>query len=54
MTIKSALVDLEWLVGDQIRVTAHFFAGLVFFAICFSLSRYSAHIDRTINRGSRS
>jgi general L-amino acid transport system permease protein len=51
---QSALVDPERLVGDQIRVTAYLFAGLVFFAICFGLSRHSAHIERTINRGSRS
>ena len=47
--LQSSLIDPEWLIGDQIRQTAYFFAGLVFFAICFSLSRYSLHIERKLS-----
>ena len=52
--LQGALIDPEWLVGDQIRQTAYFFAGIVFFVICFTLSRYSLHIERKLSpRASR-
>jgi general L-amino acid transport system permease protein len=47
--LQASLIDPEWLVGDQIRQTAYFFAGIVFFAICFSLSCYSLHIERKLS-----
>jgi general L-amino acid transport system permease protein len=43
--LQGSLVDPEWLIGDQIRQTAYFFAGSVFFIICFGLSRYSLYIE---------
>jgi len=46
--LQSSLLDPEWLVGDQIRQTAYFFAGIIFFSICFGLSRYSLHIERKL------
>lgn len=46
--LQNALIDPQWLIGDQIRQTAYFFAGLVFFVVCFSLSRYSARIERRL------
>jgi general L-amino acid transport system permease protein len=46
--LQGALIDPEWLIGDQIRQTAYFFAGLVFFVICFSLSQYSLYIERKL------
>lgn len=46
--LQGSLIDPEWLIGDQIRQTAYFFAGLVFFMICFSLSRWSLHIERKL------
>jgi general L-amino acid transport system permease protein len=44
--LQGSLLDPEWLIGDQIRQTAYLFAGLVFFAICFGLSRYSLYVER--------
>jgi general L-amino acid transport system permease protein len=46
--LQASIIDPEWLIGDQIRQTAYFFAGLVFFVICFTLSRYSAYIERKL------
>jgi general L-amino acid transport system permease protein len=46
--LQGALIDPEWLIGDQIRQTAYFFAGLVFFVICFSLSQYSLYVERKL------
>lgn len=47
--LQGSLIDPEWLIGDQIRQTAYFFAGVVFFIICFSLSRYSLYIERKLS-----
>ncbi|MBF9235288.1 amino acid ABC transporter permease [Microvirga alba] len=47
--LQGSLIDPDWLIGDQIRQTAYFFAGLVFFVICFSLSRYSVYIERKLS-----
>jgi general L-amino acid transport system permease protein len=51
--LQGAITDPEWLVSDQVRRTAYFFAGLAFWALCFSLSRYSARIERGMNAGAR-
>lgn len=45
--LQIAFSDPEWLIGDQIRTTGYLFAALVFWGLCFSLSRYSARLDRT-------
>jgi ABC-type amino acid transport system permease subunit len=37
-----------------VRKTAYFFAGLAFWTLCFSLSRYSARIERGLSAGTRS
>lgn len=47
--LQGSLIDPDWLIGDQIRQTAYFFGGIVFFAICYSLSRYSALIERKLS-----
>ena len=52
--LQSAITDPEWLVSDQVRKTAYFFAGLVFWTLCFSLSRYSSRIERSMSAGARS
>jgi general L-amino acid transport system permease protein len=52
--LQGSITDPEWLVSDQIRRTAYFFAGLVFWTLCFSLSRYSSRIERGISAGMRS
>jgi general L-amino acid transport system permease protein len=51
--LQGAVTDPEWLVSDQVRRTAYFFAGLVFWTLCFGLSRYSAHIERGVSAGTR-
>jgi general L-amino acid transport system permease protein len=49
-TLQNALINPDWLIGDQIRQTAYFFAGLVFFVICFGLSRWGAGMERRLER----
>ena len=51
--LQGALIDPAWNIGDQIRQTAYFFAGAVFFIICFGLSCYSASIERRLSKGER-
>jgi general L-amino acid transport system permease protein len=49
--LQNGVIDPDWLVGDQIRATAYLFAGLVFWTICFSISRYGAHLENRLNAG---
>lgn len=51
--LQGALIDPQWLVGDQVRQTAYFFAGAVFFVACFSLSLWSLRIEVRLGRGRR-
>jgi len=44
--LQIAFADPEWLIGDQVRQTGYLFAALVFWSLCFGLSRYSARLDR--------
>ena len=44
--LQIAFADPEWLIGDQVRSTGYLFAALVFWSRCFSLSRYSAGLNR--------
>ena len=46
--LQIAFSDPEWLIGDQIRTTGYLFAALIFWSLCFSLSRYSARLDRSM------
>jgi general L-amino acid transport system permease protein len=48
--LQNALIDPQWLVGDQVRQTAYFFVGLVFFVICFSLSWWSTKLEKRLGR----
>ena len=41
-----ALADPAWLIGDQARSTGYLFAALIFWLLCFGLSRYSLKICR--------
>ena len=52
--LQGGITDPEWLVSDQVRKTAYFFAGLAFWTLCFSLSRYSSRIERGMSAGTRS
>ena len=51
--LQAGTSDPQWLVGDQIRPTAYVFGGIMFWALCFSLSRYSASIERSLSKGRR-
>jgi general L-amino acid transport system permease protein len=44
--LQIAFADPEWLIGDQVRGTGYLFAALVFWSLCFGLSRYAARLDR--------
>lgn len=44
--LQIAFADPEWLIGDQVRNTGYLFAAIVFWSLCFGLSRYSARLDR--------
>lgn len=44
--LQIAFADPDWLIGDQVRGTGYLFAALVFWSLCFGLSRYSARLDR--------
>jgi general L-amino acid transport system permease protein len=43
--IQAGLADPQWLLGDQVRDTGYLFAALVFWAVCFGLSRVSARLE---------
>ena len=43
--IEAGLADPQWLLGDQVRDTGYLFAALVYWAICFGLSRVSARLE---------
>ncbi len=51
--LQSGVTDPSWLVSDEVRRTAYFFGGLVFWTLCFGLSRYSASIERRLGAGRR-
>ena len=51
--LQIAFADPAWLIGDQIRTTGYLFAALVFWSLCFGLSRYSARLDRRMKASSR-
>lgn len=50
-TIQAGIADPQWLIGDHIRATAYFFAGLGFWAFCFGMARYSAGLERRLAAG---
>jgi len=43
--IQAGLQAPNWLLGDQVRDTGYFFAALVYWAVCFGLSRVSARLE---------
>jgi general L-amino acid transport system permease protein len=47
--IQAGAADPAWLVGDQIRSTGYFFAGLVFWSVCFSMSRLASRLERRLS-----
>jgi general L-amino acid transport system permease protein len=51
--LQIAFADPAWVIGDQIRSTGYLFAALVFWSLCFGLSRYSARLDRRMRASAR-
>jgi general L-amino acid transport system permease protein len=47
--IQAGAADPAWLVGDQIRATGYFFTGLIFWSMCFSMSRLAARLERRLS-----
>jgi general L-amino acid transport system permease protein len=43
--LQAGVADPEWLMAEQARETAYLFAALVFFCVCFGLSRYSLRLE---------
>ena len=44
--LQAGIADPDWLMSQNVRTTAYVFAGLVFWPICFLLSRYGRAIER--------
>jgi general L-amino acid transport system permease protein len=51
--IQAGAADPEWLIGDQVRLTGYLFVGLVFWGVCFGMSRYSRLLERRLSAGAR-
>ena len=49
---QSVQADAKWS-SPQTAATGYFFAGVIFWAFCFSMSRYSAWIEHRLSRGER-
>ena len=48
--VSAATADPKWL---GFATEGYVFIGAVFWVICFSMSRYSAHLERVLNGGRR-
>lgn len=44
--MQAGIADPDWLMAQSVRTTAYVFASLVFWPICFSLSRYGLAVER--------
>ncbi|MGN6572538.1 MAG: amino acid ABC transporter permease [Pseudolabrys sp.] len=44
--LQAGIADPDWLMSQSVRTTAYVFAALVFWPICFSLSRFGRAIER--------
>ena len=49
-TVNAALADAEW---QGFSAEAYIFAGAIYFAFCFFMSRYSVMLEREFNRSRR-
>jgi len=47
-TIISSLADTKW---NGLEHEGYVFAGLVYFAFCFGMSRYSMYLERKLHTG---
>lgn len=52
-TVQSSSSDLKWASQHQ-AITGYIFAALVFWAFCFSMSRYSIFMENRLDTGHRS
>jgi general L-amino acid transport system permease protein len=48
--LQIGMSDPAWLMAPSVRTTAYVFAAVVFWTICFSLSRYSRTLERHARR----
>ncbi len=44
--LQAGIADPDWLMAGSVRTTSYVFAALVFWVICFGLSRYSLTLER--------
>lgn len=51
--VQAGIADSNWL-APSVTTTGYVFAGFGFWILCFSLSRYSMHLERRLNREHRS
>ena len=47
--IQAGASDPEWLTGDHIRATGYLFVALVFWVVCFGMSRVSRGLERQLS-----
>ncbi|MEI9993768.1 MAG: amino acid ABC transporter permease [Rhizomicrobium sp.] len=50
--IQTGSSDLDW-AGPNTAVTGYLFAAAIYWAFCFSMSRYSAHLETQLAEGDR-
>lgn len=50
--IQTGASDLDW-ASPNTAVTGYLFAALIYWAFCFSMSRYSAHLEAQLAEGDR-
>ncbi len=44
--LQAGLSDPDWLMAESVRTTAYVFAAIVFWIVCFALSRFSLALER--------
>lgn len=44
--LQAGLSDPDWLMAENVRTTAYVFAAIVFWIVCFALSRFSLALER--------
>jgi general L-amino acid transport system permease protein len=50
--VQAGLTDAKWF-APTTAMTGYVFAGMIFWIICFSISRYSAWLERRLSAGDR-
>ena len=48
--LQAGMADPDWLMAETLRTTSYVFAAVVFWVICFSLSRYSLVLERRLGQ----